>query len=152
MTECIISPYTKDKDGYAKRTVKGKVAGAHRFAYCEHHSIPIESIDGKVVMHTCDNPPCVNPDHLVLGSIAENNADRSRKGRTAKNLCGQTHRAKITKEQAQEIRDRYEPNHPVNGGRPMAKEFGLSDVSIVLIAQGKNWGKHTKPKSSGGAK
>lgn len=36
------------------------------------------------VCHTCDNPPCLNPDHLFVGTNGENNADRDRKGRTAR--------------------------------------------------------------------
>jgi len=38
---------------------------------------------GKVVMHSCDNPSCINPDHLSLGTIADNNQNRDSKGRTS---------------------------------------------------------------------
>ena len=54
----------------------GKIS-AHRFAYALWVG-PIG--DGMIIMHTCDNPPCVNPKHLVQGTMAENIADRDAKG------------------------------------------------------------------------
>lgn len=60
---------------------KRKNVRAHRFAWeLTHGPIP----DGLCVCHACDNPPCVRPDHLWLGTSEDNTADRHRKGRTAK--------------------------------------------------------------------
>jgi hypothetical protein len=51
---------------------------AHRMAWeLKHGPVP----DGMVVMHTCDNPPCCNPEHLMLGTPGDNNRDRVKKGR-----------------------------------------------------------------------
>lgn len=53
---------------------------AHRFSY-EYHREKIPS--GKIVMHKCDVPLCVNPEHLIVGTYADNSHDRDSKGRTA---------------------------------------------------------------------
>lgn len=64
--------------GYGAISVSGKKEGAHRVAY-ELFVGPIG--EGLCVLHTCDNPPCVNPEHLFLGTLVENNRDRDAKGR-----------------------------------------------------------------------
>lgn len=67
----------RDKDGYGLSEQFGQVR-AHRAAYVSKHgSIP----DGMCVLHRCDNPPCVRPDHLWVGTQADNVRDAARKGR-----------------------------------------------------------------------
>lgn len=66
---------------YGRVLVGGRRVGAHRYAW-EQERGPIP--DGMVVMHGCDNPPCVNVAHLSLGTQVENIADRVRKGRSAR--------------------------------------------------------------------
>lgn len=70
--------------GYGTLRVLGQNIKAHRFSYLIHKGeIPAhDSYHGLVVMHKCDNPACVNPEHLELGTCGDNNRDRHIKGRT----------------------------------------------------------------------
>src|SRR5688572_16965216 len=104
--KCWIWTAGRTKFGYGKFVIS--VAGdyapfnAHRVAYFLEH--PQEHPSKLLVLHSCDNPPCVNPAHLRLGNTAENAQDRSRRGRNSRPM----HNAKITQEIADEIRRVYE--------------------------------------------
>ena len=76
-----------DKDGYGKiRPRAGEIDRTHRVAY-ELFRGPIPP--GGLVLHTCDNPPCVNPGHLYIGTHADNGRDIRERKRTRK--AQQTH-------------------------------------------------------------
>lgn len=93
--------------------------------------------DGLFVCHSCDNPLCVNPDHLFLGSAADNNRDKEAKGREVV-LCGEKQGlSKLTAAQVAEIRQRYATGHEMQ--IHLAKEFGVSQHTIWGIVRYKTW-------------
>jgi hypothetical protein len=109
---------------------------AHRFSY-ELHYGPVP--DGLYVLHRCDNPPCVNPAHLWLGTHLDNTADRHRKGRSrGHDLIGEDHpRAKLTAAQVHDIRERYASGQA--SGVQLAREFGVRPTNISRIVLGQTW-------------
>jgi DNA-binding NarL/FixJ family response regulator len=85
-------------------------------------------------MHICDNPSCVNPKHLRLGTKRENNSDMREKKRSAR---GQRNgKAKLTNEQAIAIADGLKRGET---GRSLAKRFGVSEITVSMIKHGKRW-------------
>ena len=125
-----------DSKGYGVFSLKQRATAAHRLAYRIYRGrIPI----GMCVLHTCDNPRCVNPSHLWIGTKAENNADRKRKGRNAKNVKfpdrrgSLNERAKLTERDVLQIRASREST--VSCGA----RYGVSHVLISQIRRRKIW-------------
>lgn len=80
--------WKKDKDGYGLFHARPNHQKAHRFSYELHKgSIP----PNMLVCHTCDNPSCVNPEHLWVGTVLDNNRDKENKGRGFSHYRGKTH-------------------------------------------------------------
>lgn len=75
---CLEFQGARDRDGYGRARANGKTMGAHKIVYESIHG-PVA--DGMVVMHTCDNPSCVEIDHLGVGYPKDNTADSIAKNR-----------------------------------------------------------------------
>jgi len=117
---------TTNNRGYGKI---GHLFG-HRVSYTIHHG-PIP--DGMHVLHRCDNPPCTNPEHLFLGTHADNMADAARKGL----LDGPPARGqKLTIAQAREIRRLYLAGTP---REELSDRFGIHVDTVRRIGIGKLW-------------
>jgi len=135
-----------DKDGYAKTWYKGKNLRVHRVIWSITNSKTIPK--NMVILHTCDIPSCVNPNHLQLGTQKENMMDKKRKGRCAtgdnngmrkfpKLLAGEKcGTSKLTEKQVLEIRDKHK-----NGitGRELAKQYMVWPSQISNIINRKQW-------------
>jgi hypothetical protein len=132
---CIDHGLKGNYQGYAERWCRetGKKEKAHRLAFFRANGCwP------KVVMHTCDNPRCVNPEHLVAGDWGANNRDRADKGRSAKIRLDLR---KLNDQQADEIRRRFAlrtNRDKVNGVSALAREFGVDTNVIYNIAYGRS--------------
>ena len=125
-TGCSLWMGRTDRDGYGKITRAGRTLRAHRVAY-ELFISPIPK--GVHVLHHCDTPPCVNPDHLWLGTNADNIRDRDQKGRAAKQAGEQNGKARLTDKDARAIRSRYAAGETQ---RPLAREYGVHNTTLRL--------------------
>lgn len=132
-TGCWIWSHPTAKGGYGKFKALSEQL-AHRYSYLIHKG----EFDRKLcVLHKCDTPACVNPDHLFLGTQADNNLDRDRKGRQ-KTKRGTDHKlAKLTEEQVIEIRRIYKPR--ITPTRALAKKYGVSQRKIMHILHRESW-------------
>ncbi len=117
--------------GYISRLGYGMFMGKHA------HRIAWELTKGPIspnldVCHHCDNPPCVNPSHLFLGTASDNLKDSVRKGRL--NHSGERNgNAKLTETLIREIRS------SVLTIRNLATRFGVSETNISSIQKGLTW-------------
>ncbi len=122
---------SRTKHGYATIIWKGKLRRVSRLI-C---STP----DGEHAMHSCDNPPCVNPDHISNGGPAANVADKVAKNRQAKGE--RSGPAILTESQVREIRAKYIPRK--YSRRRLAREYGVAHGTIWYVTTGQNW-KHVQ--------
>lgn len=136
LSKCVDHGLRGNHHGYGVVTLNSKNYRLHRVVYCRVNSIKIEEIDGKVIRHTCDNPRCINPDHLVLGSHADNMNDMALR-RRGNNL-------KLTIDNVKEIRATCVPNkRGVNDDKnkfsfsALARKFGVNLTSIKKVFNGK---------------
>lgn len=105
---------------------------AHRVAWCLAHGSPPGTLE---VMHSCDNPPCVNPAHLSLGTAKDNALDSKRKGRRARPRGMRHPSCKLTESQVVEIRR-------MRGclkQKDVAAWYGVSRETISAIQRRVNW-------------
>jgi hypothetical protein len=118
------------KPGYGRFRYLTDSQQAHRVSYLLYVG---EIPEGLHVLHKCDNPQCVNPDHLFLGTQADNNADKISKGRSIGPRGEACHMAKLTNEQA--VFARTDPRSTTE----VAKELGVSYLAVWNIRKRNTW-------------
>ena len=141
--------------GYGLFAFRGKQKRAHRVAWVFANG---EIADGLCVLHKCDTPGCVNPDHLFLGTRADNTQDMMRKRRNAFVVhLGERHGgSKLTWAEVREIRRLFEERggklgrgRYVRNGKgitqvELAERFGVSPVLVGKILRGELWAEDLK--------
>lgn len=125
----------KTPRGYGRTSVKGhRSLQAHRVAWeVTYGKVP----NGLEVCHKCDNPPCCNPNHLFVGTHAENMRDAVNKRRFPRRPGSRSGRAKLNDEIVNDIRQRY-----VKGNisqRALAREYGVTQRLIWNILHKIAW-------------
>ncbi len=137
--ECIEWLGARDKNGYGRiKPQTKKRMRAHRFSYqCFIGEIP----EGYLVCHKCDNPSCVNPEHLFLGTPKDNTRDMHKKGRAKCNLVGLPMKmlpnSKLNKEQVLEIRKLIKEGKILQ--KEIAKMFNVHCSTILNIKKCRTW-------------
>ena len=129
--DCIEFTGHRDVDGYGHMKVNHKDVGAHRLSYMESFG-PIPA--GLLVRHKCDNPPCINPEHLELGTQWDNSQDEINRGRS---LTGSRNpAAHLSEEDVVHIRSALASGR---ASRSLAVEYGVGDSTISRIKRGTHW-------------
>lgn len=134
---CIEHNLKGNKAGYANLLLrKGVYISAHRQAYCFARGVDPSMIKGSVVRHTCDNSRCINPRHLILGTVQDNVDDMMQRKRNCPSVGEANGFAKLTDVQVQEIKSKYVKGSKLYGSTMLAKEYGVSFGHIIRIIKG----------------
>ena len=135
MSDCIEWSKCRNSEGYGQLRFKGKMVMAHRRVW---ESLFGDIPDGVYVLHKCDNPPCINPDHLFLGTKKDNSRDSIQKGRAKFPVTPKGEDApwsKLTLAQIKEIRS-------LKGTvlqAELASRFGVNQSTISRIQSNIRW-------------
>lgn len=131
---CWIWTGTVSGTGYGKLSINCKQTYVHRLAWEVANSKPPSDM---WVLHACDNPKCVNPGHLFLGTSSDNARDRSSKGRNNSRRGSDSPSALLNEVQVEEILKAHRA-----GGisqHELARRYGVTHSTIWMIVHGKSW-------------
>jgi len=139
--ECWEWTGSRNNTGYGTVAWDGAVWTAHRVAaflsgLVESAKAPDEHSDDGHVLHKCDNRACCNPHHFFLGNYTANQKDAYSKGRRSQPKGEKHSNAKLSNEEAREIREKYSTGLTQ---AHLAKEYGVSQIAISLIVRRKTY-------------
>lgn len=132
-TPCTEWAKSRNRAGYGQQWHAGRAHLAHRVAWMTANG-PVP--DGLLVLHRCDNPPCVNLDHLYLGTQAQNCKDRSDRMRYRDDRGSKHPGAKLTEADVLAIRQRLEAG---DGLSFLARAYGVTPQLIYRIKRRLVW-------------
>lgn len=123
---------SKDKNGYGWFWMYGKNVGAHRAAWILHCG---QISDGMMVCHRCDNPSCINVEHLFLGTAADNSKDAAMKQRLCVGIANGNR--VMTEQMVRDIRSSYVPRRMSQA--KIAIQYGISEYAVFCVVTNKTW-------------
>ncbi len=130
--DCIIFYGKKTKDGYGKVCINGKDILSHRAAFLLYKGIIPKNM---CVCHSCDNPACINPEHLWLGTHKDNMLDKANKGRAPKNTEHWSNKLSIS--QVLDIREKF--NRKELSTKEIADQYCITLQHVRSIGNRKKW-------------
>lgn len=129
------------KAGYAKEWCDGKERLLHRIAYIKSSGKSWDDIHGLVIRHKCDNPRCINPEHLEIGTHADNTRDKMERGRhrsgknTTRSIGIDNGRSKLNESKVKQIRDL----DATLTHKEISEIFNISKSQVGKIIQRLSW-------------
>lgn len=134
---CIEHEQIGDKQGYGCAKWEGRTTKLHRKVFATSNGYSRNEIEGLVVRHKCDNPRCISPEHLELGTHQDNMNDKVERGRSLKGEASP--RSILQEHQVQEIRSTYLPKSRKFGSRALARKYGVSLRAIQQVLLNITW-------------
>jgi hypothetical protein len=133
---CYICTSHKAKiKGYTTICIRYKNIRLHRYMYEQKFG---EIKKDNILRHICDNPACINPDHLIEGTNSDNSRDMRERGRSARGI--KHHSSKLTEQEVLEI------FNSTTNNRELAEKYEVAEGTIGFIKKGRTW-KHLTQQS-----
>ena len=123
---CLNWTRSKNRSGYGQLKFKGKLHHAHRLSWELYHQRPIP--DGAYILHSCDNPACINPEHLHTGTHADNMREKGERGRVKNRTFTESEVIKIRQIAASGISQ-----------AEIARELGVGVTTVSYIIKRRTW-------------
>lgn len=137
MNKCIVFLGGKRKSGYGYAQFMGRQYLAHRLAYALNELTHPDAFKGVVIRHKCDNPSCINVEHLEPGTTKDNMDDMSIRGRRA--IGSMVGNSKLTEDQVSKLRGEYVPRSKHANQYALSKKYGVSQSEVSQILSGNRW-------------